>query len=108
MAKEYMCGLCDQLYDDSTANEHEHPEPQSGPFRAMWIASRLPYDEWVKTICGIEWLRQKPMPMDRSDRAFMAGYEAACEMHSSFGFDQDCQDEMILALKEWRDDSANP
>jgi hypothetical protein len=47
------CPLCDEWYDPNgeRAAIHEHPEPQSGPVRESWFASRLPwnvYDDRVK------------------------------------------------------------
>ena len=46
-----LCPICDAWYDSTEPDEtkeHQHPEPQSGPARAAWLASREPYEVWVK------------------------------------------------------------
>lgn len=56
-----LCPTCDAWYEDGTesAKEHLHPEPQSGPPRDAHIASRLPYDRWIKeTEEGRQWYEQ--------------------------------------------------
>ena len=56
--KWVMCGLCDTAYDPNgeDAKVHEHPEPQSGLPRDMWIASGMKYSDWiVKTKEGKAW-----------------------------------------------------
>lgn len=54
-----LCGLCDASYDPNNPEEakiHDHPEPQSGPPRDQWLASRLPYERWiVETKEGRAW-----------------------------------------------------
>lgn len=53
------CPLCDEWYDPfdfERAKCHDHPEPQGGESRDAWIASRMPYEQWiVKTIEGRLW-----------------------------------------------------
>jgi len=52
------CPICDEWYDPNgdRAVIHEHPEPQSGPPRDTWLASKLPYDDWcTATMAGKEW-----------------------------------------------------
>lgn len=60
-----ICGLCDETYDsaDAGANDrHRHPDPQSGPERAAFLASRLPYWRWVtETREGAAWLALDPV-----------------------------------------------
>lgn len=43
------CATCDGWYHEygPDATEHRHPEPQSGPYRDAWGASRLDYADWV-------------------------------------------------------------
>lgn len=57
------CPLCDAHYYEDDAEEvriHDHPEPQSGPFREAHIRSRLSYSEWInKTSEGREWAEQR-------------------------------------------------
>jgi len=53
MTRNYMrrCATCDAWYDTTDhdeVREHQHPEPQSGPPRDAWRASRLPYEIWIK------------------------------------------------------------
>jgi hypothetical protein len=54
-----LCCTCDGWYDAHEPDEvkqHMHPEPQSGPPRAAWMASRLPYEAWVvETVEGRAW-----------------------------------------------------
>lgn len=63
MEKLSLCLLCDESYsseDSDAVRIHEHPEPQSGPFRDYWLWSKLPYQDWiVDTEKGKEWLRQR-------------------------------------------------
>lgn len=58
-----LCGLCDETYyldDAERIKVHEHPEPQSGPPRDRWLASRLPYERWiVETRDGRAWANTK-------------------------------------------------
>lgn len=52
------CPVCDELYDPNgdQAKIHQHPEPQSGEFRDHWLASKLPYEQWlVETNAGRQW-----------------------------------------------------
>jgi len=54
----HRCSLCDEWYDVNSprAKVHEHPEPQSGNFRDIWIRSKLPYHLWIdKTQAGYLW-----------------------------------------------------
>lgn len=56
---KHVCPLCDEIYDDTDrerAQVHEHPEPQSGPYRDEWLKSGLPYAEWTMTEQGQKWL----------------------------------------------------
>ena len=56
------CAMCDEWYDPNRdrATMHLHPEPQGGPARAIWLASRLPYERWiVETGEGMAWARRK-------------------------------------------------
>lgn len=57
------CGLCDETYyldDPERVKVHEHPEPQSGPPRDAWLASRLPYERWIlETKEGRDWVEYK-------------------------------------------------
>lgn len=56
---KHWCGLCDSSYLPSESWVHEHPEPQSGPLRDAWLASKLPYMEWLfKTSEGRAWLHE--------------------------------------------------
>ena len=53
MTRDYMrlCATCDGWYDTRDPDEvkqHMHPEPQSGQPRTDWLASRLPYEIWIK------------------------------------------------------------
>jgi hypothetical protein len=54
-----QCGLCDEVYnvtDAEAVKRHEHPDPQSGPLRAAWLASGLPYERWIQeTPEGRQW-----------------------------------------------------
>jgi hypothetical protein len=54
-----ICGLCDASYDPLDLEEakiHEHPEPQSGEFRELWLASGMHYERWiVETKEGQAW-----------------------------------------------------
>lgn len=62
MSDKRTCGLCDETYDaNDTENvkRHQHPEPQSGAIRRLWLESNLPYDEWVKTTAGQVWLEHQ-------------------------------------------------
>ncbi len=59
------CGLCDETYymdDAERVKVHEHPEPQSGMPRERWLASRLPYERWIKEtpdgIAWVEWVKR--------------------------------------------------
>lgn len=58
------CATCDEWYDPNDAERvkvHEHPEPQSGPPRDQWLASLLPYEQWiVQTNEGRAWAARKP------------------------------------------------
>jgi len=57
-----LCAMCDTWYDGTDSDSvriHQHPEPQSGHPRDQLIASRLPYDEWLKTEDGKEWEKYK-------------------------------------------------
>lgn len=58
--KKQLCPLCDSIYDPEgpEAAQHEHVEPQSGPYRTIWLASGLPYGEWVKTTVGQAWVNR--------------------------------------------------
>lgn len=53
------CAMCDEWYyefDPASVKAHQHPEPQSGPPRDAWIASRMPYELWIiETPEGREW-----------------------------------------------------
>lgn len=56
------CPMCDEWYDPNgdRAKMHEHPEPQSGPPRDAWLASRMSYDAWVdQTIDGRNWAKRQ-------------------------------------------------
>lgn len=56
------CATCDEWYDPNgdRARMHLHPEPQSGPARDRWLASKLPYEEWIKkTHWGRLWTLDK-------------------------------------------------
>lgn len=69
-----MCGLCDMAYDpeDPTeAAQHQHEEPQSGPYRAAWLASRLSYADWKLTADGIEWMLARSRVEDREELPFL-------------------------------------
>ena len=54
-----ICATCDQSYDPDNPEEallHEHPEPQSGEFRAAWLRSGLHYQAWLDgTYAGKLW-----------------------------------------------------
>lgn len=57
------CSLCDAWYDPNgpDAYVHNHPEPQSGPPRDDWMASKLPYRFWiVDTPEGRAWFAEDP------------------------------------------------
>lgn len=58
-----LCGTCDTTYylDDAEAVKvHQHPEPQSGEPRDMWLKSNLPYERWIKeTAPGRAWASPK-------------------------------------------------
>jgi hypothetical protein len=53
--------MCDEWYpenDPVSVKVHQHPEPQSGPARDAWLASRMKYEDWIyKTPEGREWAR---------------------------------------------------
>lgn len=57
----HRCPVCDEWYEDDgpRAVIHKHPEPQSGPMRAAWLLSRLPYERWiVETPAGRLWAKE--------------------------------------------------
>jgi len=58
-----LCLLCDEWYDvenESSVKIHEHPEPQKGPYREKWIASKLPYSDWIwRTESGRAWAKEQ-------------------------------------------------
>ena len=61
MSEKRLCALCDGWYGPSEANEHRHPEPQSGPPRDDWLRSGLHYADWVVlTEEGQAWLQSDP------------------------------------------------
>lgn len=44
------CAMCDEWYYENDAEarrRHDHWHPQSGPLRDRWLASRLPWDEFI-------------------------------------------------------------
>lgn len=44
------CAVCDASYETEDTRDwkqHWHPEPQSGPMRAAWLASGLEWAEYV-------------------------------------------------------------
>lgn len=49
--------MCDEWYDPhgDRAPIHEHPEPQSGIYRDIWIATGLDYNDWLLTPAGKKW-----------------------------------------------------
>lgn len=60
--KMRLCPLCDENYDENgpDAKAHEHPEPQSGLIRSVWLVSGLPYEKWIKvTEAGRRWAASK-------------------------------------------------
>lgn len=59
MSRKIRCSICDDWYDPESerAKTHEHPEPQSGEFKTMWLASKLPYERWIsETKDGRQWV----------------------------------------------------
>lgn len=68
-----LCSICDERYsyqDAHAVKRHAHPEPQNGPARDAWIASRLPYDQWCKnTVEGRGWNRNQPRLLRVDDLA---------------------------------------
>ena len=84
------CPLCDEMYDEHgpRAAMHLHPEPQSGPPRTAWLASRMPYDVWRLTDAGQAWEGSK-----RPGASVMA---ATCAR-------PECQEEIdkLKALLRW-------
>lgn len=58
--KLHRCAICDESYnelDPESMRTHQHPEPQSGPPRDLWLASKLPYDRWItETDAGRAWV----------------------------------------------------
>lgn len=45
------CGLCDESYDiddPRQANRHDHDEPQSGPGRDRWVASKQRWGRYAR------------------------------------------------------------
>lgn len=58
----HRCAMCDEWYDPrgERARIHEHPEPQSGPFRDAHMKSRLSYERWIEeTPEGREWVKHR-------------------------------------------------
>lgn len=54
-----VCMFCHAYFDPTNTEEaqvHEHPEPQSGQYRAAWLASGLPYLDWTQTYTGRDWV----------------------------------------------------
>lgn len=65
-----LCMMCDTWYGPDDANQHDHPEPQSGPARDAWLLSGLPYDQWVaETIEGANWHDPDRLYVAHSGRA---------------------------------------
>ena len=57
-----LCGLCDQIYEWNGPDHkiHEHPEPQSGLPRTVWLVSKLNYKDWIETTTeGKKWHKNK-------------------------------------------------
>ena len=42
-----LCSTCDGWYTLDSAWMHLHAEPQSGPIRDAWLASRLSWDKFM-------------------------------------------------------------
>ena len=54
--KMQICGLCDASYDADDPREaamHEHFEPQSGPLRTAWMASKMPWGFFEKSMTSL-------------------------------------------------------
>ena len=59
----HRCAMCDAWRCDAQecARPHRHPEPQSGPPRDAWLASRMDYVTWAReTTEGRAWLAEDP------------------------------------------------
>ncbi len=62
MSDRWRCPICDEWYDPEgeRAMIHQHEEPQGGPARDAWLASRLSYVDWISTtIEGKRWVVRK-------------------------------------------------
>ncbi len=60
--RKSLCPMCDAWYLPTEANEHRHPQPQSGAPRQHWLDSGMHYGDWVvSTPEGRAWLNADPV-----------------------------------------------